>query len=151
MKMQKLVATVALAGAVTAGTAGVAYAAEGSGSGSESGQPAAGTVQHPRLRLAIRRHAATIVADTLGVTRADLRAALQGGQSVTEYAQSLGKDPQAVKDALVDAANQALDKAVANGRIDQARADEIKAKVPDRVDRAMNRHFGQGGAGNPQS
>jgi hypothetical protein len=149
MKMNKLVATVALAGALTAGTAGVAYAAEDSGA--TSGKPAATAVKHPRLRLLIRHRAGAIVADTLGVSRQDLRAALKSGQTVNQYAATFGDDkPAAVKDALVNAANQALDKAVANGRIDQARADEIKAKVPARVDKAMNHVFGQG-AGTPQS
>ena len=64
---------------------------------------------------------------------------------MNEYAASIGEDkPAAVKEALVNAANQAIDKAVDNGRIDQARGDEIKAKVPDRVDKAMNHVFGQG-------
>ena len=48
MKMQKLVATVAMAGAITAGTAGVAYAADDSGA--TSGKPAATAAKHPRLR-----------------------------------------------------------------------------------------------------
>ncbi len=143
MKMQKLVATVALAGALTAGTAGVAYAADDSGA--TSGKPAATAVKHPRLRQLVRHRAAKIVADTLGVSTQDLRAALKSGQTVNEYAASFGDDkPAAVKDALVNAANEAIDKAVANGRIDQARGDEIKAKVPDRVDKAMNHVFGQG-------
>ena len=143
MKMQKLVATVALAGALTAGTAGVAYAADDSGA--TSGKPAATAVKHPRLRHAIRHRAGKIVADTLGVSTQDLRAALKSGQSVNQYAATFGDDkPAAVKDALVNAANQAIDKAVANGRIDQPRGDEIKAKVPDRVDKAMNHVFGQG-------
>src|SRR5262245_37634664 len=142
MKMQKLVATVALAGALTAGTAGVAFAADDSGATSD--KPAATSVRHPRLRYVVRHRAVGIVADTLGVSRTDLRAALRDGKSVNDYAAELGKDPATVRDALVSAADTALDKAVANGRIDQARADEIKAKVPDRVDKAMSHVFGQG-------
>jgi len=142
MKMQKLVATVALAGALTAGTAGVAFAADDSGATSD--KPAATSVRHPPLRYVIRHRAAAIVADTLGVSRTDLRAALRDGKSVNDYATELGKDPATVRDALVNAADTAIDKAVANGRIDQARADELKAKVPDRVDKAMSHVFGQG-------
>jgi hypothetical protein len=146
MNIKKLVATVAIAGTLTAGTAGMAYAAEGDTSGSGSGTPAATATRHPRLRLAVRRHAVKIVAETLGVSTDDVRAALKGGQSITEYANSLGKDPQAVTDALVNAANQAIDRLVANGRIDEAKGNELKAKVPARVETVMNRHFGQGGA-----
>ena len=146
MNIKKLVATVAIAGTLTAGTAGMAYAAEGDTSGSGSGTPAATATRHPRLRAMVRRHGAEIVADTLGVSTADLRAALKGGQSITEYATSLGKDPQTVTDALVNAANQAIDKLVANGRIDATKGNELKGKVPARVEKVMNRHFGQAGA-----
>jgi len=145
MKMKKLVATVAMAGALTAGTAGMAYAAD-SGSGSGSGTPAATATRHPRLRAMVRRHGAKIVADTLGVSTQDLRTALQGGQSINEYAKSLGKNPADVKTALVNAAHTAIDRAVANGRIDQARGDELKGKVEARVDKVLDHHFGQGAA-----
>jgi hypothetical protein len=142
--MKKVVATVAMAGAITAGTAGFAYAQDSSGTTPD--QPAATAKDHPRVRLAVRRHAGKIVADTLGVSRADLRAALKGGQSVNEYIASLNQDPAPVKAALVAAADTAIDNAVTNGRIDAAKGAEIKGKVEARVDQAMNRHFGQGGA-----
>ena len=145
MKMQKLVATLAMAGALTAGTAGMAYAAD-SGSGSGSGTPAATATRYPRLRAIVRRHAAKIVADTLGVSTQDLRAALKGGRSINEYATSLGKNPADVKTALVNAANTAIDKAVTNGRIDAAKGAELKSKVEARVDKVLDHHFGQGGA-----
>jgi hypothetical protein len=145
MKMKRLVATVAMASAITAGTAGLAYAQDGSG-GSGSGQPSATTPRRQRLRLAVRRHAGKIVSDTLGVTTDELRAALRGGQTIDAYARSLGKDPQSVKDALVQAANQALDRAATNGRIDSARAAELEGKVPARVDKLMEHQFGQGRA-----
>ena len=140
-KIKKLVATVALAGAVTVGTAGVAVAADG---GTTSTDPSAQTAKgHPGLRREVRRAAITVVTDTLGVSREDLRAALKGGQSVSEYATSLGKDPKAVADALVNAANTKIDQLVTDGKLQQDRADTIKGKVPARVDRLMNRHFGQ--------
>ena len=140
-KIKKLVATVALAGAVTVGTAGVAAAAEGGGTSTD---PSAQTGKgHPGLRRAVRHRAITIVTDTLGVSREDLRTALKGGQSISEYATSLTQDPQAVTDALVNAANAKLDQLVADGKIKQDRADTIKGKVPARVDTFMNRHFGQ--------
>jgi hypothetical protein len=141
--MKKMVASVAVAGALAAGTVGLAssaYAADDAG----GGKPAATAANHPRLRRVVLHRAAKITADTLQVSRADLRTALKSGQSVNEYIGTLGQDPAAVKDALVNAADGALDKAVANGRIDQARADEIKGKVPARVDKLMDHHFGQG-------
>ena len=147
MKFKKTIATVALAGAVTAGTIGLAGAASAADSPSGSA-PAATTQRHPRLRLYVRRHAAKIVANTLGVSVTDLRTALKGGQSINEYAASLQKDPKDVKDALVNAADKALDTAVQKGWIDQSRADTLKGKVPDRVDKLMDRQFGQHAAQN---
>ena len=142
MDMKKLVATVALTGAITAGTAGVAFAADGSAA--TPTDPSAQTAKgHPGLRREVRRAAFKTVLDTLQVSKEDLRAALKGGQSISEYATSLGKDPQSVVDALVNAANTKLDQLVADGRLQQDRADTIKAKVPARVDKIMNHQFGQ--------
>ncbi len=143
-KIKKLVAGVALAGALTAGTAGVAFAADGSDGSTTTTAPSAQTTRrHPLLRAEIRRAGAKIVADTLGVTRQELRDALKGGQTITEYATSLGKDPQTVVDALTNAANAKLDQLVADGTITQERADTVKSKLPARIDKVMNHQFGQ--------
>jgi len=143
-KIKKLVAGVALAGALTVGTAGVAFAADGSGTGSGTQNPSAQTAKrHPLLRAAVRRGAAKVITDTLGVSRADLRAALKGGQTISQYATSLGKDPQTVVAALTTAANTKLDQLVTDGKITQERADTVKSKLPARIDALMNRQFGQ--------
>ena len=77
MGIKKLVATVALAGAVTVGTAGAAFAADSSGTGSTD--PSAQTGRgHPVLRREVRRGAVKVITDTLGVSRQDLRTALEG-------------------------------------------------------------------------
>ena len=143
MDMKKLVATVALAGAITAGTAGAAFAAD-SGSTTGSTDPSAQTAKgHPGIRREVRKAGAKVVADTLGVSVQDLRTALKGGQSISQYATSLGKDPQTVTDALINAVNTKVDQLVADGKLPQERADTIKGKVPARVDKAMNHVFGQ--------
>lgn len=144
-KIKKLVAGAALAGALTVGTAGVAVAADGSSTGSTTGStPAAQTARrHPTVRRAIRRGGAKVVTDTLGVSRQQLRDALKGGQTLRAYATSLGKDPQAVIDALTNAANTKLDQLVAAGTIQQDRADTIKTKLPDRINKLMDHQFGQ--------
>jgi hypothetical protein len=142
MDMKKLVATVALAGAITAGTAGVAVAADNGGS-APADPSAQSAKRHPLIRREVRRAAVKVVTDTLGVSRADLRTALQGGQTISGYATSLGQDPQTVTDALVNAANTKIDQLVADGRLQQDRADTIKGKVPARVEKIMNRQFGQ--------
>ena len=140
-KIKKLVAGVALAGTLTIGTAGVAFAADGSTSTTD---PTAQTTRrHPLIRLAIRRGVVKVVTDTLGVSREDLRAALKSGQTLSEYTTSLGKDPQTVVDALTKAATTKLDQLAADGTISQERADTAKSKLPERIDKLMNHQFGQ--------
>ena len=150
MKAKKLIATLAMAGVITAGSAGAAFAADGSTPG--NGQPPAGQAagRHPGARRHLLQEAMKVVADTLGVSTQDLRTALKGGQSISEYATSLGKNPQDVVTALVNAANTHIDQAVADGKLDATKAAEIKAKVPDRVNQLVNRKFGQHAAGAPQ-
>ena len=46
-------------------------------------------------------------------------------------------------DALTNAANTKLDQLVADGKITQERADTVKGKLPARIDKLMNRQFGQ--------
>jgi hypothetical protein len=150
MDIKKLVATLAVAGAVTVGTAGAAFAADSSASGTTAPSAQAGK-SHPALRRAVRRGAVKVITDTLGVSRQDLRTALEGGQTISQYATSLGKDPQTVKNALVTAADTKIDQLVANGKLAQDRADTIKGKVPTRVDTLMNRQFGQHAPAAPQS
>jgi hypothetical protein len=142
-KIKKLVAGVALAGAFTVGTAGVAVAADGAGGTATQDPSAQAGRRHPGLRAEIRKGAVQVVTDTLGVSRQDMRTALQGGQTISQYATSLGKDPQAVVDALTNAVTTKLDQLVADGTIQQARADMVKSKLPARIDRLMNRQFGQ--------
>ena len=139
-KIKKLVAGVALAGALTVGTAGVAAAADSS---TTPADPSAQAAKHPGLRLKVRRGAIKVVTDTLGVSRQALRTALKRGQTLSDYATSVGKTPKDVVDALTNAANTKLDQLVADGTITQERADTAKGKLPARIDKLMNRQFGQ--------
>jgi|tagenome__1003787_1003787.scaffolds.fasta_scaffold20892696_2 hypothetical protein len=141
-KIKKLAAAVALAGAFTVGAVGAAdtaFAADSSGTGTST-QAANG---HPRLQAEFRRGAVKVAADTLGVSRQDLRTALKGGQTISEYATSQGKDPQTVVDALTTAANTKLDQLVAAGRFSSDQAASIKSNLSGRIDTLMNHHFGQ--------
>jgi hypothetical protein len=138
-RTKQLVATVALAGAVTAGTAGVAVAADG-GDGTTT-DPSAQGHRHPRRAI---RALGTVVADTIGIERYELREALRSGQSISEVAQANGVDPQAVVDALLTAINDRVDRRVANGWISEERGAEIKEKAAERVQQLVDRHFGSG-------
>ena len=141
-KIKKIAAGVALVGALTVGTAGAAFAADTSTSNSTAPSAQAST-GHPLIRAHFRRGAMKVVADTLGVSRADLRAAVAGGQTISEYTSSLGKDPQTVVDALTNAGSAKVDQLVAAGRLQQDRADNIKSKLPTRIATLVNHHFGQ--------
>jgi hypothetical protein len=138
-KLKKIVATVALAGAITAGTAGAAFAADGT-SGGTTTPNAQALRRHPRLFRNVRQAAIKIVVDTVGGTRQDLRAALQSGKTISQYA---GDKSDAVVTALVNAADAKVDQAVAAGKITPERGATIKSKVPDRVNTLVNRQFGQ--------
>ena len=72
-----------------------------------------------------------------------MRTYLKGGGTVAQWATDHGSSPQAVIDALVSAGNTRVDEAVANGKIDQARADTIKGKLPTLAEKLVNRTFGQ--------
>jgi hypothetical protein len=72
-------------------------------------------------------------AGALGVTEAELRSALEEGKSIADVAEEQGVAVQEVVDALVAAATERLDQAVEDGRLEEDRAEEIKAALPERV------------------
>jgi transposase-like protein len=79
-----------------------------------------------------------VAADTIGVSAEELRQAVDGGQTIAQVAQQHGVDPQQAVDAVVQAATTKLDEAVAAGTIPAARADALKAKLPERATRLVN-------------
>jgi uncharacterized protein YidB (DUF937 family) len=78
------------------------------------------------------------VADAIGISTDDLRAALRDGQTLAEVAEANGVDAQRVVDVLVENGTARLEAAVAAGRIDQATADERKASLPERAADLVN-------------
>jgi uncharacterized protein (DUF433 family) len=98
---------------------------------------------HPRLRGAVRRHARRaalgVAAETIGIEPAALREQLRAGKSVAEVAQAEGVDPQQVVDALVTAATERIDAAVAAGKLDADRAATIKDHLDERVTKRVDR------------
>jgi transposase-like protein len=72
-------------------------------------------------------------ATAIGVEPKELRAALADGKSVAEVAEAHDVAPQAVIDAVLEAADHKLDEAVANGKLDETRAATIKDRLQDRV------------------
>ena len=143
--MKKLIATVVTVGVLTVGAAGTAVAAPGDGGGSGSG-PAATEQARPRHpRWAALRIAAGAAADTIGVSRQELRQAVRNGQTIADLAESKGVKAADVEQAIVTALTDALDKAVANGRIDEQRAAAAKEHLSTFAERIVThvpRRFG---------
>ncbi len=88
-------------------------------------------------------------ATALGMTEADLRTALESGQTIAQVAADKGVDVQVVIDALVADANAHIDAEVTSGEITQAEADARKADVVQRVTDMVNNVRPAGGPGGP--
>jgi hypothetical protein len=79
-----------------------------------------------------------VVAKALGITTADVKTALQGGQSLGDLAVSKGKTAQDVIDAIVAAATTKVTAQVTAGDLTQAEADKILAEVTARAGDFVN-------------
>jgi hypothetical protein len=75
----------------------------------------------------------SVAAEALGMEPGELMQALRSGDSLQDVAIAQGKDYDAVKQAIHDAAKTKLDAAVADG-LDQARADEALTKLDAALD-----------------
>jgi uncharacterized protein (DUF2267 family) len=79
------------------------------------------------------------VADALGISDDELRDALRDGKSIATIAEERGVELQTVVDAMVTAGTERIDEALADGRIDEDEANELKAELPDRVNDVVQR------------
>lgn len=75
------------------------------------------------------------VAEVLGTDEETLKTQLKEGSTLAEIA---GDQTQAVIDALVADANEHIDQAVADGKLTQERADEMKANLAERITTMVN-------------
>jgi predicted DNA-binding protein YlxM (UPF0122 family) len=149
MATRKMIAAAALTAAVatggvvgaTLGTPGISGAQDGTTT-TTAPSTAGGADQTAPDRDGHRRGgfgggiALDVAAETLGMTEDELRAALDEGKTLAEIATEKGVDRQALIDALVAAG--------------EARLDEAKAALPDRIAEAVDRTFeGRGDRGGP--
>ena len=147
MKRTSVIATAALGATVALGAIGIGTAVLPSLAGAQTGDPAQvaesasaqGRHRHPRLRE-LAREEFRVAADTIGIPVAELREAVEGGQSIAEVAEAHGVSAQSVVDAVVTDLSAKLDQAVADGRITQERADTVKERLPERITNLVNRH-----------
>jgi len=94
---------------------------------------------HRRAKHGARRLLAA-AAEFLGMDKAELRAALPG-TSLAALAEKQGKSVGDLKAAMLDPVEAKLGKAVEAKRITQARADQLLARIEQRVDRLVTRTF----------
>ena len=94
------------------------------------------------------------VAEVLGLTEAELRTALQGGQTLAEVAASEGVEVQTVIDTLVTAAGVHLAEHVTAGDLTQEEADaklaELTTRITDAVENGGPFGGGRGGEMGPR-
>lgn len=134
--MRKSIATLTISASILGGAfAAVALPAAAQDGGAAQEQ---GSGQHQRAHRLIRG-VVTTAADTIGIEKRDLVSALRDGQSIAQVAEANGVDPQAVVDALVAKGNAKVDEALAEGKIDEARAATAKEKMPERAQKIVER------------
>ena len=77
-------------------------------------------------------------ATALGLSAEDLRAALQGGQTIAQVAEANGVDVQTVIDAMVAEEKAELDARVTSGAITQEEADQHLTRDTERITDMVN-------------
>ena len=85
------------------------------------------------------------VAETLNMTPREIVQDLRQGQSLAEIGQAKGVSIGTLKSAIVDAAKEKLDQAVADGKLTQDQADKIMTRLTDNIDKIVN--WKRGGLG----
>ena len=81
----------------------------------------------------------------LGLDGSDIREALRNGSSIAELAEAQGIDSAGIVDAIVVRAEERLDTAVENGRIDDAQAAEMLTRAAERAEDLVNGEIEFGG------
>lgn len=98
-----------------------------------AGQQAHERGGHERVRRLLRG-GLRIAAETLGMTPAELRAELRDDRTVAEVAEERDVPLGDVVDALVAAATERIDAAVADGSLDEERAARLTDGLEERIE-----------------
>jgi transposase-like protein len=85
----------------------------------------------------------------LGVTEAELRTSLEGGDTLAEIATANGKTADELVDALVAAAKVDLDEKAEAGRLTEAQRTSILAEIESRMEDVVAGEFSFGFRGHP--
>lgn len=78
------------------------------------------------------------VAQALGISADELHNKLESGSTIAQVAQEQNVNVQVVIDAMVAGMNNRTDEALAKGKIDQTKADELKANATQRATDVVN-------------
>jgi uncharacterized protein YidB (DUF937 family) len=79
------------------------------------------------------------VASELGIDPTQLMSQLKAGQSIADIAATQGKDEQTVINALVTQATTKINAAVQAGKLTKDKANQMEAKLSDRIKRLVER------------
>ena len=86
-------------------------------------------------------------AEALGLDEDALREQLADGATLAEVAEAQGVSTTELVDALVAAAGERIDQAVADGDLDEERAAELRADLEERITSAVEEGLPTGGPG----
>ena len=144
---QRTLAAVAVAAALGAGAVAGAFLGVPGLSGAQTPSPSASASPSPgpgghRVRppgFGFRAPSLQAAATALNMSVADLKTALQSGQSLAGIAKSKNVDVQKVIGALVADATSRIDAAVSSGRITAAQAATMKSNLTSRITALVNR------------
>ena len=153
MKLTHVIASATAAALL--GTAGVSIA----GAASSGGSPPAASSTSPtttagtaephanaaaparagrRLLRRLRRGGVRLAARTIGIKPADLVKELRAGKTIADVATEHGVQPQAVVDAIVQAADAKISAAQSKGKLTAARAAKLEQRVATIVPKLVN-------------
>jgi uncharacterized protein YidB (DUF937 family) len=145
-----------VAGGITAGSLfaplGLASAQEDDGDGADTGadstessESSESSEEGERSRRGFGRHLRGLggdkgetLSEALGLTTEEIREGFAAGQSIADMAEAEGVDLAEVEAALVAAATERIDAAVADGKIDEDRAAEMLDGLSDKVSEMVN-------------
>ena len=85
------------------------------------------------------------IAEILGLEGSEIREALRNGSSIAELAEAQGIDSADIVDAIVARAEERLDTAFENGRIDDTQAAEMLTRAAERAEDLVNGEIELGG------
>lgn len=80
-------------------------------------------------------------AEYLGMTRQELRRAVESGKTLAQIAKDRGKSVDGLVDALMAGAEQKLDRAVETGRLTEAEKQEMLSGLRERLTDVVNGRF----------